>query len=105
MRQADTHRAMKKSRFTDSQIIEAIKRAETAWRCRNYAETHMNQVWSKDFMHDQLAEGRSSRCGDRMQYETRGDCCNNAAMESYGRGKPGSPEATSVHKCLDLYVI
>lgn len=89
---------MKESRFTDSQIIEAIKRVEAGLAvpelCRGwnhkrvyriYRElelnlrikprkgrmrqtsdpltvlTHVDQVWSMDFLHDQLADGRSIR--------------------------------------------
>ena len=51
---------MKKSRFTDSQIIEAIKRVESGLSvqelCRKLSISH-----AMDFMHDQLVDGRSIR--------------------------------------------
>jgi transposase InsO family protein len=89
---------MKESRFTDSQIIEAIKRVEAGLAvpelCRGWnhkrvyriyrelelnlrikprkgrmrqtpdpltVPSNVNQVWSMDFLHDQLAHGRSIR--------------------------------------------
>lgn len=81
---------MKRSRFTDSQIMDALKRAEAGlavpelgrelgissatfyeWRAKYVGQaqppepltvpSNVNQVWSMDFMHDQLADGRNIR--------------------------------------------
>lgn len=62
---------MKKSKFTDSQILNILKRAECGTTvpqlCREYSISSatfyvaINQSWSMDFMHDQLSDGRSFR--------------------------------------------
>lgn len=55
---------MKRSRYTDSQIMAILKQAEAGTPipalCREYGmstTTEINQVWSLGFMHDQLADG------------------------------------------------
>ncbi|VVE29525.1 integrase, catalytic region [Pandoraea cepalis] len=46
---------MTKSTFTDSRIMDALKRSESG------VAAPVNAVWSMDFMHDLLKDGRSIR--------------------------------------------